>query len=150
MVKLFNSRPAIILIAEDNDADVYLTKEALADATVDTKVYRVKDGLEALKFLRKESPYVDMPRPDLMLLDLNMPIMDGRQVMEQMKNDQVLRAIPVVVLTTSQSEEDIINSYSLKANCYITKPMDFEQFRKVVRSIEHFWFSTVSLPDYSS
>jgi CheY-like chemotaxis protein len=106
----------------------------------------VEDGVEALRFLRREGPYQDAPRPDLILLDLNLPRVDGRQLLEEIKQDPDLRVIPVVVLTTSRSEQDVLRSYELHANCYITKPVDFIQFMHVVKSIEHFWLTVVTLP----
>lgn len=149
MSKKFNGVPAVILIAEDNDADMRLTEEALLDGKINTQLNRVKDGVEAMSFMRREPPYEDAPRPDIVLLDLNMPRMDGREVMEEMSKDENLMTIPVVVLTTSEAEADIVKSYRLKANCYITKPVDFNQFVNVVKSIEHFWFSIVRLPEFS-
>jgi two-component system response regulator len=106
----------------------------------------VEDGVEALEFLKKEGKYGDAPHPDLVLLDLNLPRKDGREVLEEMKADPILRRIPVVILTTSQAEEDVLKAYNLCANCYITKPVDFDQFVKIVRSIENFWFTIVKLP----
>ena len=147
MPKKFNGVPAIILLAEDNDADVRLTQEALLDGQINNEIHRVKDGVEAMEFMRRQGEYEDAPRPDIVLLDLNMPRMDGREVMTEMSKDPHLASIPVVVLTTSEAEADLVKSYSLKANCYITKPVDFEQFVNVVRSIEHFWFSIVRLPE---
>ena len=108
----------------------------------------VNDGEEAMKFLYRETPYIDKPRPDLILLDLNLPKIDGREVLSRIKSDETLKRIPVVILTTSQAEEDILRSYNLHANCYITKPIDLGQFIKVVRSIEDFWLSIVKLPNY--
>ena len=146
MAKRFNGKPATILMAEDNDADVRLAEEALAEGKINNQIFRVKDGEEAMAFLRKQEPYVDAPRPDIILLDLNMPRMDGKEVLQEISKDDSLLSIPVVVLTTSEAESDILKSYSLKANCYITKPVDFEKFVDVVKSIEQFWFSVVSLP----
>mgnify|MGYP000445126128 CR=1 FL=1 len=135
-----------ILLVEDNPGDVLLTKEAMKDGKVSNSLHVAKNGLEALEFLRKEGRFQDAPTPDLVLLDLNLPRKNGREVLQEMKNEDELRAIPVVVLTTSEAHRDIIESYNLQANCYITKPVDFEQFRRVVASIEQFWFTLVKLP----
>ena len=123
-----------------------LAQEALESAKVSNALHVVSDGVEALAFLRREPPYENAVRPDLILLDLNLPRKDGREVLEEIKNDDLLKSIPVVVLTTSQAEEDIMRAYGLHANCYISKPVDFEQFTHVVRAIESFWFTVVSLP----
>lgn len=139
-------RPVEILLIEDNMADVRLTKEVLKDSKVRNNLHFVMDGVEAVSFLRKEGKYQDAPKPDLILLDLNLPKKDGREVLEEIKNDEILRRIPVVVLTTSKAEQDILRSYNLHANCYITKPVDLEQFITVVKSIEEFWFTIVKLP----
>jgi two-component system, chemotaxis family, response regulator Rcp1 len=146
-MKKFNGNPAIILLVEDNEGDARLAKEALKDGKINNDLYHVKDGIEAMAFLKGEGEYKDAPRPDVILLDLNMPRMDGREVLEAISKVPQLIHIPVIVLTTSQSEIDIVKSYSLNANCYISKPVDFDQFINVVQSIEHFWFSIVSLPD---
>jgi len=135
-----------ILMVEDNPDDIELTMEALKDAKVGNILKVVKDGEEALMYLRSEDPFRGSPRPDLILLDLNMPKKDGREVLKEIKNDPSLRRIPVVILTTSQAEEDILHTYDLHANCYISKPVDFNQFLKVVRSIEDFWLTVVKLP----
>jgi two-component system, chemotaxis family, response regulator Rcp1 len=135
-----------ILMVEDNPDDTELTMEALKDAKVGNILKVVKDGEEALAYLRGEGQYQGSPRPDLILLDLNMPRKDGREVLKEIKTHPSLRRIPVVILTTSQAEEDILNTYDLHANCYITKPVDFNQFLKVVRSIEDFWLTVVKLP----
>ena len=139
-------RPVEILLVEDSPGDVRLTIEALKDARMRNTLHSVSDGVEALAFLRREEPYADKPRPDLILLDLNMPRMDGREVLAEIKADPDLKKIPVVVLTTSQAEQDILQSYNLHANCYISKPVDLDQFIDVVRSIESFWLSIVKLP----
>jgi chemotaxis family two-component system response regulator Rcp1 len=139
-------QPIEILLVEDSPGDVELTREALADAKVSNNLSVVGDGIEAMAFLRKEEPYAAAPTPDLILLDLNMPRKDGREVLEEVKADQELRRIPVVVLTTSQAERDILTSYNLHANCYVTKPVDLTQFIGVVRSIEDFWLTVVKLP----
>ena len=135
-----------ILLVEDNVGDVRLTREALRDAHVRNNLAVAKDGAEALAMLRQEPPYGESPRPDLVLLDLNLPKLDGRQVLAEMKSDPALRRIPVVVLTTSKAEEDVLRSYDLYANSYITKPVDFDQFIKMVQSIEEFWLTIVTLP----
>ena len=138
--------PIEILLVEDNEGDVRLTKEALREAKVRNHLSVAYDGLDALSFLRREGEYADAPRPDIILLDLNLPRMDGRELLANIKADADLALIPVVVLTTSKAEEDIIRSYQLHANCYITKPVDLEQFMKVVRSVEDFWLTVVRLP----
>ena len=130
----------------DNAGDIRLTQEAFADARIVNNLHVVNDGEAALKFLRGEAPHEDGVRPDLVLLDLNMPRMDGREVLEQVKADPALRLIPIVVLTTSEAEQDVLRSYELHANCYIRKPIDFEQFIGVVKSIESFWLNVVTLP----
>jgi CheY-like chemotaxis protein len=140
------TRPIEVLLVEDDPGDVVLTKEAFADNKVSNKLSIVSDGEEAMRFLRREGDYTDAPRPDLVLLDLNLPRMDGRQVLEEIKADETLRTIPVVVLTTSEAEEDILRSYRLHANAYVTKPVDFDQFIKVVRQIDNFFVSVVKLP----
>lgn len=138
--------PIRILLVEDNPGDVRLTVEALNQSKIRNSMNVVGDGTEAMAFLRREGKYADVPRPDLVLLDLNLPKKDGREVLEEIKTDDELKRIPVVVLTTSQAEEDILRAYGLNANCYITKPVDLEQFVKVVNSIEEFWLSIVKLP----
>ena len=138
-----------ILLVEDNPGDVLLTKEAMKDAKVSNSLHVVGNGLEALEFLRREGRFQEAPTPDLVLLDLNLPRKNGREVLQEMKSEEGLRSIPVVVLTTSEAHRDIIESYNLQANCYIPKPVDFEQFRKVVASIEQFWFTLVKLPTKS-
>ncbi|MFL6053624.1 MAG: response regulator [Actinoallomurus sp.] len=138
--------PIEVLLVEDDPGDVVLTKEAFDDNKVSNKLSVVSDGEEAMRFLRREADYADAPRPDLVLLDLNLPRKDGRQVLEEIKADETLRAIPVVVLTTSEAEEDILRSYRLHANAYVTKPVDFDQFVKVVRQIDDFFVSVVKLP----
>ena len=140
------AEPINILMAEDNDADARLAEEALVEGKIKNNLFRVKDGVEAMAFLKNEPPYTDAPRPDLVLLDLNMPRKNGMEVLGEVKNDPSLSGIPVVVLTTSSAENDIVESYNLKASCYIRKPVDFEQFIDVVKEIEHFWFSVVTLP----
>jgi two-component system, chemotaxis family, response regulator Rcp1 len=142
--------PITILLVEDNPGDVDLTKEALQEAKVRNRLNVVDDGAKAVDFLFKRGEYADAPRPDIILLDLNLPKKDGRQVLKEIKADPQLAEIPVVILTTSQAEEDIIRSYQLHANCYITKPVDFKQFMHVVKSIEEFWLTVVKLPKRKS
>jgi chemotaxis family two-component system response regulator Rcp1 len=139
-------RPVEILLVEDNPGDVRLTIEALREGKVRNHLNVATDGVEALAFVRREGVYADSPRPDVILLDLNLPRKDGREVLAQIKADDNLKTIPVVILTTSKADEDIIRSYQLNANCYITKPVDLDQFITVVRSIEDFWLTIVTLP----
>jgi chemotaxis family two-component system response regulator Rcp1 len=138
--------PIEILLVEDNPGDVRLTREALRDGKIYNNLYVARDGVEAMAFLRKTGQYADAPRPDLILLDLNLPRKDGHEVLAEVKTDETLRRIPVVILTTSQAEEDIIKTYDLHVNCYITKPVDLDQFVKIVKSIEDFWLTIVKLP----
>jgi CheY-like chemotaxis protein len=140
------SKPVEILLVEDNPGDVRLTMEALQEGKVYNQLHVASDGVEALAFMRREGRYAEAPRPDLILLDLNLPKKDGREVLEEIKNDPDLRRIPVVILTTSQAEQDILKSYNLHANCYITKPVDLEQFIMVVKTVDCFWLSVVKLP----
>lgn len=149
MAKKFNGVPATILLVEDNDADVILAEEALGDGKINNRIYRVRDGLEAIEFLDRKGEFENAPRPDIILLDLNMPRMDGREFLETIKDDGNKTSIPIIVLTTSEAEEDVTRSYGLNVNCYIRKPVDFAQFASVVTSIEHFWFTIVSLPESS-
>ncbi len=142
-------RPVEILLVEDNPGDVRLTQEAFKENKVRNSLNVVEDGLEAMAFLHRASKYNEAPRPDLILLDLNLPKKDGREVLAEIKEDPNLKSIPVVVLTTSKAEEDIIKNYNLHANCYITKPVDLEQFIVVVKSIEDFWLTIVKLPSES-
>jgi chemotaxis family two-component system response regulator Rcp1 len=135
-----------ILLVEDNLGDVRLTREAFKEGKVANTLHVVQDGVEALAFLRHEGAYAKTAHPDIILLDLNLPRMDGRELLAIIKTDPKLQRIPVVILTTSKSEVDIIESYDLHANCYITKPVDMERFIKVVQSIENFWFTVVKLP----
>ncbi len=139
-------KPIEILLVEDNPGDVRLTVEALKDAKVHNNLYVAKDGVEAMSFLRREGAYANAARPDLILLDLNLPKKDGREVLEEIKEDTGLRRIPVVVLTTSEAEMDILKAYNLHANCYITKPVGLEQFITVIKTIEDFWLEIVKLP----
>jgi chemotaxis family two-component system response regulator Rcp1 len=135
-----------ILLVEDNPGDARLAQEALKEGRMTSRLKVVVDGVEAMSFLRREGHYAGSPRPNLILLDLNLPRKDGRQVLAELKADEDLRRIPVVVLTTSQAEQDILRSYDLHANCYITKPVDLDRFISVVRSIEEYWCSVVTLP----
>jgi CheY-like chemotaxis protein len=139
-------RPVDILLVEDNPGDVRLTQEALREAKVNNRLMVARDGVEALDMLRQREPHTGLPRPDLILLDLNLPKKDGREVLVEIKADEALRRIPVVILTSSSADEDVLRSYDLQAACYITKPVDLDQFIKVVRSIESFWLSIVTLP----
>jgi len=134
------------LLAEDSSTDVLLAEEALEQAKMLNRLHVVQDGVEAMAFLRKQGKYADVPRPDLILLDLNMPRMDGREVLAEVKGDESLRRIPVVVLTTSKAQEDVLKAYGLHANCYICKPVDFEQFANIIQAIDQFWFTVVTLP----
>ncbi len=139
-------KPIEILLVEDNAADVRLTEEALKEGKVRNNLHVARDGMEALEFLRRQGKYANATRPDLILLDLNLPRRDGREVLAEIKDDADLKLIPVVVLTTSSAEADILKSYKLHANCYITKPVDLEQFVQVVKSIDDFWLTVVRLP----
>jgi len=135
-----------ILLVEDSPGDVRLTREAFKDAKIYINLHVAKDGIEAMAFLNREREYAAVPRPDLILLDLNLPRKDGRQVLEEIKESPSLKSIPVVILTTSASDEDVLRSYRLHANCYISKPVDLDGFLKVVASIDNFWLSIVTLP----
>ncbi len=139
-------RPFQILLVEDNPGDVRLTKEAFKDGKICHDLYVVEDGVQALAFLRREGEYAATPRPDLVLLDLNLPHKDGREVLADIKADPELKRIPIVVLTTSDNEQDVLRSYDLHANCYITKPIDLDQFLKIVHYVEDFWLTIVRLP----
>ncbi len=135
-----------ILLVEDNPGDAELTREALEYSKLFNRLYVVDDGEKAMAFLRRQYPYSDVPHPDLILLDLNLPRKDGREVLAEIKGDNNLKRIPVVILTTSQAEEDILKTYDMHANCYVTKPIDLKQFMHVVQSIQNFWLSIVILP----
>jgi two-component system, chemotaxis family, response regulator Rcp1 len=139
-------QPIEILMVEDSPTDVLLAREALRHAKVLNHLHVVEDGVEAMAFLRREGPFADAPRPDLILLDFNLPRKDGREVLEEIKGDEDLQVIPVVVLTTSKAEEDVLRSYRLHANCFISKPVEFSSFATIIQSIENFWFSVVTLP----
>ena len=138
--------PVEILLVEDNPGDERLTREALKEGKVYNNLHWVKDGVEAMEFLYRRGKYRDAPRPDIILLDLNLPKKDGREVLQEIKADDALKRIPVVVLTTSKAEEDVLKTYNLHANCYVTKPVDLEKFIVVVRSIDIFWLTVVTLP----
>jgi CheY-like chemotaxis protein len=138
--------PIEVLLVEDNPGDAQLTRIALEDSQISIHLNVVEDGVEAMAFLRKQGKYAKFRNPDIVLLDFNLPRKDGREVLAEIKGDENLRRIPVVVLTTSQAEEDILKAYNLSANCYITKPVDFDQFVKIIQSIENFWFAIVKLP----
>ena len=140
-------KPIDILLVEDNPGDIRLTIEAFKEGKCNNKLHVVKDGEAAMLFLRGKDPYAEAPRPDLILLDLNLPKRDGRSILEEIKTDPELKRIPVVILTTSKAEEDILRTYDLHANCYITKPVDIEEFIVITRSIENFWLTIVKLPD---
>lgn len=135
-----------ILLVEDDPGDVLMTREAFSDYKLRNRLHVVDDGVEAMEFLRREGKHADAPRPDLVLLDLNLPRMDGREVLEAIKGDADLASIPVVVLTTSESEDDVVRSYSLHANAYVTKPVDFDRFIAIVRQIDDFFVTVVRLP----
>jgi len=140
------TRPIIILMVEDNPTDVLIAKEGLLSAKLLNTLHVADDGMYAMDFLHRRGKYTDAPRPDLILLDLNMPRMNGREVLAEIKADENLKNIPVVILTTSKDEEDISKAYGLHANCYISKPVDFDEFTKVVQTIQAFWFCVVTLP----
>lgn len=139
-------RAVEILLVEDNPGDVLLTREALADGRILNRLHVVHDGEQALRFLRREGEHADAPRPDVVLLDLNLPRVGGQEVLAAIKGDRDLRSIPVIVLTTSDAETDIAKSYDAHANCYIQKPVEFDRFIAVVRSLENFWLTVVKLP----
>jgi two-component system response regulator len=144
-----NILPVDILLVEDDPADVELTRDTLSESKILSNLHVVENGMEAMEFVQRRGRYSDSPVPDLILLDLNMPVMDGRQFLERLKEQPEFRSIPVIVLTTSSAEEDIVESYSRGANCFVTKPVGLDQFIKVVESIENFWFTVVKLPTRS-
>jgi len=146
MTVALNCRPIEILLVDDNPADIRLTQEAGRETKVFSNMHVVTNGLDAMAFLHHEGRFGDVPRPDLILLDLNMPGMDGREVLRRVKSDANLRRIPVVIVTSSKAEEDILRAYDLQASCYVTKPVDLDQFIKVVKNIENFWLTIVKLP----
>ena len=135
-----------VLLVEDSPGDVRLTREAFRDADLPVRLHVATDGIEAMAFLRKEGPHADAPRPDFILLDLNLPRMDGREVLAIIKEDEILRTIPTVILTTSEADVDILKSYQLKANAYLSKPVQLDAFERLVTSIGDFWISQVKLP----
>lgn len=139
-------KPIHILLVDDDEADILLTRRALQRDKLLLEVHEVQNGEDCMAFLRKQPPYEDAPRPDIVLLDLNMPRMGGLEVLEAVRADPELRFLPIVILTTSSSDEDIVRSYNLNANCYITKPVNLSEFKRVIESIEHFWFTVVRLP----
>ena len=139
--------PVEILLVEDNPGDERLTREALKEGKVYNNLHWAKDGVEALDFLHKRGKYKDVPRPDIVLLDLNLPKKDGREVLQEIKTDDSLKRIPVVILTTSKAEEDVLKTYNLHANCYVTKPVDLEKFIVVIKSIDAFWLTVATLPN---
>lgn len=149
MTGTIDGAPINILMVEDNPGDARLTREALKESKLANNLYHAKDGVEAMAFLRCEAPYADAPQPDIVLLDLNLPRKDGREVLAEMKEDPALKHIPVVVLTTSEAESDILRSYKLHCNCYITKPVDLDKFIQIVHGIEDFWLSVVKLPAHA-
>jgi chemotaxis family two-component system response regulator Rcp1 len=140
------SGPIDILVVEDNEGDVHLMREALKRAKVSNRVHVASDGVEAMEFLRRQGAFAEAPRPDLVLLDLNLPNMDGREVLDEMKKDATLRTIPVVVVTSSAAEQDVVRTYSLNANAYVTKPVDLHQFLHVIGAVGEFWLQIVKLP----
>lgn len=146
MIVEVSPRPVEILLVEDSPTDALLAREALRGAKSWNNVHLVEDGVEALAFLHREGPYVQAPRPDLILLDLNLPRTDGREVLAEIKADASLKTIPVIALTTSKDEQDLLEVYGLHANCYIIKPVDFQHFTEIMQAIEHFWFTVVTLP----
>ena len=139
-------RPSDVLLVEDNPSDVYLTQVAFRRSAAESEIHVVEDGIQAMAFLRQELPYANAPRPDLVLLDLNLPRKDGYKVLAEMKADPDLRRIPVIVLTTSTAEADVDRCYQSHANCYISKPVDFDEFERVIQEIESFWFQCATLP----
>src|SRR5690554_2697527 len=140
--------PIDILLVEDNRTDILLAREGLRETKMINRLHVVETGTDAMDFLHKQGKYANAPRPDLILLDLNLPKKDGREVLQEIKDDADLKIMPVVILTTSQEERDIIKAYGLHANCYITKPVNFEKFKEIVQAIETFWFSVVRLPPH--
>lgn len=146
MVIKFSGRPIELLLVEDNPGDARLTMEAFKDAKVINNLHIVEDGVEAMKFLCRQEPYTEAPRPDLILLDLNLPRKDGREVLAEIKANDSLKSIPVIILTTSEAEKDVLISYELNANCFISKPVELDEFLNVIKTIEDFWLTIVKLP----
>jgi len=142
-------KPIEILLVEDSPADILITREAFADAKLANTLHVVEDGVRAMEFLRREGSYASFPRPDLILLDLNLPRKNGREVLAEIKADAEFKSIPVIILTTSSADEDILQAYDLHANCYVIKPVGFDNFLKAIQSIQNFWFSVVVLPPES-
>lgn len=142
-------RPAVVLLVEDNDDDVVLTRRGFERAKLSVNLHHVENGRECMAFLRNEGEYADAPTPDLILLDLNMPVMDGREVLEEIVKDDELRKLPVIILTTSSAESDLLHMYNLRCSSYITKPVDFKQFQQVINKIGEYWFTIVVLPNSS-
>ncbi len=149
-MELAYGRPVDILLVEDNEADVILTQEAFKESKLVVRMHHVDDGEKCMAYLRKQPPYENVMKPDLVLLDLNLPVMDGREVLTEILKDEELRRLPVVILTTSTSDSDLIHMYNLRCNSYITKPVDFEQFHRVIKSICEYWFTVVALPPKST
>jgi two-component system, chemotaxis family, response regulator Rcp1 len=145
-----DARPIEILLVEDNPGDVRLTQEALREGRIRNRLSVVEDGEEAMRYLRREGEFAQAARPDVVILDLNLPRMNGREVLREMKGDPRLKSIPVVVLSSSEAEQDVVAAYDLHANCYVTKPVDLDQFVRAIQSIEHFWFTIVKLPPEES
>jgi CheY-like chemotaxis protein len=141
-----NGRPAEVLLAEDSDDDVELTRQGFRRAKLLVNLHRVKDGEDCLKFLRKQGDYIDAPTPDLILLDLNMPKVSGREVLAEMMGDESLKSLPVVILTISEDDDEVLKMYKMRCSSYIVKPVDFDQFLKVVRTVAEYWFTVVVLP----
>jgi len=146
MSEMLDGRTVEILLVEDNPGDARLTREALKEGKIQNNLHHARDGVEAMEFLRREGAFAGAPAPDIILLDLKLPRKDGREVLAELKQDPQLRSIPVVVLTTSEAEQDILKTYELHANCYISKPVDLEKFIAIVRAIENFWLAVVKLP----
>jgi CheY-like chemotaxis protein len=147
MARDVDGRPVEILLVEDSPGDILLTREALREGKIRNHLSVASDGVQALAFLRREGRYAEAPRPDVILLDLNMPRMGGREVLGAIKADEQLRRIPVVILTTSSDQGDVLRAYDLHANCYITKPVDFDQFMSIIQAIEGFWMTVATLPE---
>ena len=141
-----SAKPVELLLIEDNPGDVRLTREALKNSDINVHLSVARDGVEAMDFLRRSGPFADAPKPDLVLLDLNLPRKNGREVLSEIKSDPELKRIPVLIMTTSRAEQDVNRAYHLNANCYITKPMDLDEFLRIVKAIEDFWLKTVTLP----
>lgn len=150
MNKDFDAKPAIILLVEDNDGDAFIAQQVFAQSKIANELHIVEDGTDALEFLRKEGRYKDVPTPDMVLLDINLPKLDGKDVLREIKTDSKLKHLPVVMLTSSKSEVDIVKSYDYYANAYMVKPIDMDQFADAIKAFKRFWFSVVVLPDEES